>query len=117
MKVRILAAAEQEIVEAAYHYERLSEGLGADFLAEAVRVTRVLTRWHQIGAKLDPTYRRVSLHRFPYGVIYRCKGDLVEVVAIAHRRRRLRYWYYRVQDRLATYATHLFSSSSPSTSS
>src|SRR5262245_11640994 len=106
MKVRLVAAAERELLEATYHYERLTEDLGADFLAEVIRVTRALKSSHEIGGKLDPIYRRVALRRFPYGIIYRCKDDFVEVVAIAHRRRTQRYWQYRVQEKPATYVVH-----------
>jgi toxin ParE1/3/4 len=79
MKVLMLAAAEQELLDAAYHYETATEGLGADFVAEFVRVKRVLAHSHQIGEKLDPIHRRARLRRFPYGLVYRCQGDVVKV--------------------------------------
>jgi hypothetical protein len=40
----------------------------------------------------------VPLRRFPYGLVFRCEGNVIRVVAVAHRRRRARYWTYRVQD-------------------
>jgi plasmid stabilization system protein ParE len=39
--------------------------------------------------------RRCPFHRFPYVLIYRDKGAVVEVVAVAHTRRRPGYWRWR----------------------
>jgi hypothetical protein len=37
--------------------------------------------------------RRYILHRFPYGIIYRLLGDdVLEILAIAHHKRRPGYW-------------------------
>jgi len=36
--------------------------------------------------------RRALLNDFPYSVIYRIKGDVVEIVAIMHQRRKPGYW-------------------------
>jgi len=39
--------------------------------------------------------RRFLLHRFPFSIVYRLKGDVIEVVAIAHAKRRPGYWKRR----------------------
>ncbi len=39
--------------------------------------------------------RRYILPRFPFSVIYRMKGELIEVVVVAHQRRKPGYWKSR----------------------
>jgi plasmid stabilization system protein ParE len=39
--------------------------------------------------------RRYLFHRFPFQIIYRIKNDRIEVVAVAHGRRRPGYWKSR----------------------
>lgn len=39
--------------------------------------------------------RRYLFHRFPFQLIYRVTNDRVEVVAVAHGRRRPGYWKIR----------------------
>jgi plasmid stabilization system protein ParE len=39
--------------------------------------------------------RRYLFHRFPFQIVYRVANDRIEVVAIAHGRRRPGYWKTR----------------------
>ncbi|MCP4250096.1 MAG: type II toxin-antitoxin system RelE/ParE family toxin [bacterium] len=39
--------------------------------------------------------RRCLLHRFPYMIVYRQHGDAIQVLALAHGRRRPGYWRQR----------------------
>lgn len=39
--------------------------------------------------------RRYLFHRFPFQIIYRVMNDRIEVVAVAHGRRRPGYWKSR----------------------
>lgn len=43
--------------------------------------------------------RRFILRTFPYSLIYRERGALVLVVAVAHAKRRPGYWRSRLRDR------------------
>lgn len=99
MKVEFFPAAETELLEAAKEYEVLFSGLGSDFLLEVERITSALVELSSLGEKLDSIHRRIPLRRFPYALIFRRDGDVIRVVAVAHRRRRPRYWKPRVQDR------------------
>ena len=99
MKVEFFPAAEQELVEAAEDYEAKARGLGSDFIQEVERVCGVLTGLPSLGEKLDTIHRRIPLRRFPYALIFRRNGDTIRIVAVAHRRRKPRYWQPRVQDR------------------
>lgn len=47
-------------------------------------------------ARVEPTgARRLHLRNFPYTIIYRLRPDSVEVIAIAHQKRRPGYWRSR----------------------
>jgi plasmid stabilization system protein ParE len=39
--------------------------------------------------------RRYLMHRFPYLIVYRATATVIEVVAVAHGRRRPGYWRSR----------------------
>jgi plasmid stabilization system protein ParE len=99
MKVEFFPAAQQELIEAAEDYEANARGLGSDFVLEVERISGVLTELPSLGEKLDTIHRRIPLRRFPYALIFRRDGDTIRVVAVAHRRRKPRYWQPRAQDR------------------
>jgi plasmid stabilization system protein ParE len=99
VKVEFLHAAEEDLAEAAAYYDLRVSGLGREFLLEVERVAAVVLELPALGEQLDPVHRRVPLRRFPYGLVFRREGDVIRVVAVAHNRRRARYWTLRVQDR------------------
>jgi toxin ParE1/3/4 len=43
-----------------------------------------------------PDIRRVTLHSFPFDLVYRERQGQVQVLAVAHRRREPGYWVGRV---------------------
>lgn len=51
--------------------------------------------------QLYPKYlhgtRRMLLHRFPYGVIYRERLHDIQIIAVAHAKRRPGYWAKRLK--------------------
>lgn len=88
-------AARDELTESATFYERRIESLGERFLSEVeATVARILC------APLMPRCfengcRRLLVHHFPFAVIYRVKGDEVQILAVAHAKRRPGYWKQR----------------------
>jgi plasmid stabilization system protein ParE len=99
MRVEFFPAAERELAETAEDYEAKSAGLGSDFILEVERIAAVLIELPSLGEKLDPIHRRIPLRRFPYALIFRRDGEVIRIVAVAHRRRKPQYWTPRVQDR------------------
>jgi len=61
-----------------------SPGLGDSFLDEAGNAAARIANFHHAWQKLSANTRRCRLHRFPYGLIYRVKGDFEVAVAVAH---------------------------------
>lgn len=98
MILRFADAARQELLEAFDYLETEETGLGLRFL-DAVGVARkqileAPLAWHPLGQGL----RRCHLKRFRYGLIYRIRGQLIEIIAVAHDSRRPNYWKTRLQN-------------------
>jgi toxin ParE1/3/4 len=99
-RFRYLPAAKAELITAATRYEQEREGLGEKFLEAIDRALAIVVaapeRW-PVAPRVSPRrgIHRHLLKRFPFAVIYRLVGDEVEVVAVAHHKRRPGYWARR----------------------
>jgi toxin ParE1/3/4 len=87
--------AEAELFEAARWYDDRSTGLGAAFVDVVRDATNLVLeapkRWRMVRGT-----RRYVMGRFPFAVVYReISDEQVEVVAIAHLKRRQRFWARR----------------------
>lgn len=96
MKVLVHPAAAEELTEAAAFYaERAYKELGLAFIAEFEHSIDLLSKSPELGLVWRGSARRLSMRRFPYNVIYRLAGGAIQVLAIAHQRRRPGYWKRR----------------------
>ena len=84
------------MIEAALFYEEESAGLGEDFLDDIQHAIDAVREHPELGVAVDHELRRVLIRRFPFSVIYAVEPEQVVVVAIAHQRRRPRYWKGRM---------------------
>jgi hypothetical protein len=94
-RLRFNPLAEAEAFEAARWYDERSPGLGAAFVAGVQQATaRILEapkRWRLVSGT-----RRYLMGRFPFALVYReIAEDEIELVAVAHLKRRHRYWSKR----------------------
>lgn len=77
-------------------YEARNPAAADDFFVELeAALERILDAPDRYESYLHGT-RRCILHRFPYLVVYRQNASAVQVVAVAHGRRRPGYWQDRV---------------------
>lgn len=61
-------------------------------LARAVhRVRESPNRWPRYGSSA----RRYIFQRFPFSLIYRTNDEIIEILAVAHRKRKPGYWKSR----------------------
>jgi plasmid stabilization system protein ParE len=97
MKVEVLEPAEAEFREAVEHYNQQAEGLGYEFAAEVRRTLARIVRFPDAWTALSPRTRRCRTNRFPYGVVYRSRGDTILVVAVMHMRRHPSSWLNRAK--------------------
>ena len=81
-----------EIGEAFEWYEEPSLGLGTEFeLAFELQLKRP-EQLPFMYAEVMPGVRRTLLPRFPYGVFYAVKNDLVHLLAVIHNIRNPKWW-------------------------
>jgi len=91
--LRVLPEAEAEIDASARWYESKRPGLGVEFIAMIDEVfDEVLEA--PVWRERSPWRMRV-LRRFPYVVLLVVRDESVEIVAVAHGRRRPGYWLTR----------------------
>ena len=84
-----------EMREAAAYYERQEKGLGEAFLDEVDKGVLRIRSMPELYPHFRGEIRRHSISRFPYGILYRILHGRIEVVAVAHLRRRPDHWHYR----------------------
>jgi plasmid stabilization system protein ParE len=88
------AAAE---VEAGFEwYVARSDRVARQFLAELERGIAVVLESPAAWVHVVGPWRRYPLRRFPYSIIFRETQTGIEIVAIAHGKRRPGYWRHRV---------------------
>jgi len=96
-RTRVLPAAEAELSAAATWYESRCVGLGVDFVASVDSAFERLAQTPEAYPvwRSGRPYRRLVLERFPFVIFFRVLPDEVEVVAVAHAKRRPGYWLGR----------------------
>ena len=88
-----LAADEAEAAER--WYRERNETASARFQRELDRAVDLISERPNTCSRYLLNTRRVLLRRFPFFVVYRVRGDNVQIVAVAHARRRPGYWRER----------------------
>jgi toxin ParE1/3/4 len=87
-------SASQELRSAAKRYRERNQDIAADFVKaidDAIAaIVAAPQRW-----PLKHRWRRYYLKRFPYTIAFREAGELVEIGAVAHQKRRPDYWTRR----------------------
>lgn len=91
-----------ELAEAALWYDEQHPGLGGTFLAAVESTLLTIDQWPDAAplvAQLpaDLAVRHAAVRRFPYRVAFLMHEDAIRVLAVAHTRRRPRYWASRVR--------------------
>ena len=95
MKVEFHPAASEELEAASVFYEGRQSGLGNEFADEVDGVCLLLSEYPTIGRKVDDIHHSIPLRRFPFFLYYRVRGTAVQIVAVAHKRKRPGYWRRR----------------------
>jgi toxin ParE1/3/4 len=93
MRLEFHHEAAAELVAAAEYYDAAAPGLGSRFVRAVRHATDFALTHPNGGAERGVAEaRRVVVHGFPFEVVYRVRGELLEVLAVAHLRRRPGYW-------------------------
>ena len=90
------------MAEAARWYEMHRAGLGIEFLEAVDAAVAGIAETPRMGSLVpgvpDQTSRRRPVRRFPYHVVYMELSDRLQILAVAHDRRRPGYWAGRLRD-------------------
>ncbi len=90
-------AAEAEYLESIGYFESKQAGLGASFFyAFESKMQMICSNPRLYQIEFTPDIRRSQMNRFPYTIIYRFKKNEIQVLAVAHHRRRPSYWIGRL---------------------
>lgn len=91
-------AAEIEHLDNITYYESLQAGLGASYLAQfEAAMDTVCVNPHRLAVEHAPQVRRIRLKGFPFTILYREATGAIQVLAVAHYRRRPQYWFGRIE--------------------
>jgi plasmid stabilization system protein ParE len=99
VKLRFLALADQELLDAFTWYEHQQPGLGMAFVNQVDRTIRRIAHYPESCPDTGEGIRRALVSRFPYGLWYAVEQDELVVYAVAHLHRRPRYWAARLGPR------------------
>jgi plasmid stabilization system protein ParE len=88
-----LAADEAQAAER--WYRERNETASGRFQRELDRAIDRISERPETGSPYLSNTRRVLLRRFPFFIVYRVRGGVLEIVAVAHGRRRPGYWRAR----------------------
>ena len=100
MKLRVLAEAEAELRSAVLYYEERQAGLGKDLQDRVSNVIHTVARDplrfpRYEGKQLTRDFRRATVERFPYLLVYEVRDNEILIVAVAHSDRQPGYWDHR----------------------
>lgn len=96
MKISFIEIAQIELDQAIDYYNYESPGLGRDFLTEVLKAVDRIGEYPEAWHRLSKRTRRCQTRRFPYGIIYQIRGDVILVIAVANLHRRPDYWKTRI---------------------
>jgi toxin ParE1/3/4 len=98
VRVRFLSSAQAELEAAVGWYERKRPGLGVELILEIDEAVGLISHHPESWAvwRTNRPYRKCLLSRFPYVLFYVVdEGDNVEILAVAHTKRKPGYWLER----------------------
>lgn len=84
--------AESEILGALAWYQERSRLAARAFVQELTHVIGLAAQSPRTWPSSAGSTRRVVFPRFPFDLVFRMRGDAIEIVALAHHRRRPEYW-------------------------
>jgi plasmid stabilization system protein ParE len=93
IEVHPLAAGEAEAAER--WYRERNETAATRFRRELDRAVELIAERPDAAPPYVGNTRRFLLRRFPFFVVYRVHSGYVQIIAVAHARRRPHYWRER----------------------
>jgi hypothetical protein len=99
MNIEFLKPAWTEFMEAVNYYDGQREGLGIEFSTEGQTTLDRIVQYPDAWPLISKRTRRCRTKRFPYGIIYQVRGQLLLIIAVMHLHREPKSWKTRIRDR------------------
>ncbi len=96
MNIVILLEAEAELQDAVEYYDSESVALGDRLTAAYFQALDRIRDFPHVHPKGTLKTRKCKLQAFPYTLVYRARGDLITIYAVAHQSRKPGYWRGRL---------------------
>jgi toxin ParE1/3/4 len=95
-KLRFHPDAANELIAASEWYRERSEIAARALLIETDQAIKNISKTPLRYPTFQNETRRMVLPRFPFSIIYRLEASIIEVIAVAHHKRKPGYWKNRL---------------------
>ncbi|MDZ7693633.1 MAG: type II toxin-antitoxin system RelE/ParE family toxin [Balneolaceae bacterium] len=97
MKIDFHPAAQNEFLTSIKYYNKKAAGLGDQFYTEVQTALALLRSFPEIGTPFEGSFRKFSLNRFSFALIYKYdeENNYLEIYAVMHQSRKPNYWTSR----------------------
>jgi plasmid stabilization system protein ParE len=95
VRIRFLAPAHIELLEAIAYYNEQLNGLGFRFSDEVKKATKRVIQYPEAWPRLSRTTRHCQVKGFPYSVIYYPREGELVIVAVMHSSKEPDNWKHR----------------------
>jgi plasmid stabilization system protein ParE len=96
MVAKFLEPAQAELAEAIAYYDSQEPGLGSRFAEEIKRTIGRVLQYPEAWTPISKRTRRCLVNKFPYGIIYQIRSEVLLIVAVMHLHRKPRTWKSRL---------------------
>jgi plasmid stabilization system protein ParE len=95
MNLRIHPEALREFDKAVVWYGKRSQLAPQKLQDEVAAASKRILTDPKSFPLISPGRRRALLLKFPYKIIFECRADTIDIIAIAHAKRKTMYWRQR----------------------
>ncbi len=95
VEVRLHPGAESELRAAYNWYLERNDIVAEAFQLEIDHAVRVISESPNRWPRVTESERRYVFPRFPFSLVYRIQPQFVEIIAVAHQKRKPNYWIAR----------------------
>ncbi|MBU0991742.1 MAG: type II toxin-antitoxin system RelE/ParE family toxin [Proteobacteria bacterium] len=95
-QVKYHPEAKNEIQEAIKWYDRKADGLGLEFVFEVRQAETTILQDPEVWPFYVYETRRYLLKRFPFAIVYLVSRGEIQIIAVAHGKRKPAYWIGRL---------------------
>jgi len=99
MNVEFLDPARAEFLEGVEYYNEQREGLGLEFSEEVRAGIRKIIEYPEAWPLVSKRTRRCRTKRFPFGIFYQVRGEMLLIIAVMNLHREPDSWKKRIPER------------------